>query len=90
MELREVILDTWRRKDAEEASRSPGCFRVLRIGIAIDDFGTRYSNLAYVRRFPAHRIKLDRMSVSELDSQSISRAIVKAIGGNMIATISAR
>ena len=53
--------------------------RALGISIAIDGFGTGYSNFSYLRQFPVRRIKLDGTFVSELGSQSSSRAIVEAI-----------
>jgi len=73
------ITESLSMKDPEESIRILASFKALGIGIAIDDFGTGYSNLAYLRRFPVRRIKLDRSFVSELGSQSSSRAIVEAI-----------
>jgi diguanylate cyclase (GGDEF)-like protein len=73
------ITESLSMKDPEESIRILASFQTLGIGIAIDDFGTGYSNLAYLRRFPVRRIKLDRSFVSELASQSSSRAIVEAM-----------
>ena len=73
------ITESLSMKDPEESIRILASFKALGIGIAIDDFGTGYSNLAYLRRFSVSRIKLDRSFVSELGSQSSSRAIVEAM-----------
>jgi diguanylate cyclase (GGDEF)-like protein/PAS domain S-box-containing protein len=51
------------------------------VRIAIDDFGTGYSSLDYLRRLPAHRIKIAQTFVSHLDSSPGDAAIVKATIG---------
>jgi len=51
------------------------------IHISIDDFGTRYSSLNYLRRFSVNRIKIDQSFVRDLDSSQDSRAIIQAIVG---------
>ena len=38
----------------------------LGVRVAIDDFGRGYSSLAFLSRFPAHLLKIDRMFVEEL------------------------
>ena len=39
----------------------------LGIGIGIDDFGTGFASLTYLRQFPVTFLKIDRSFVSELD-----------------------
>ena len=55
--------------------------RDLDIRIALDDFGTGYSSMGYLTKFPFNRIKIDRSFVADLEIDSGSRAIVRAIIG---------
>ena len=58
------------------------CMRALRnIGceLSIDDFGTGYSSFAYLRQFPVHELKLDRLFIQNLVSDRGDQQIVKAL-----------
>jgi diguanylate cyclase (GGDEF)-like protein len=54
--------------------------RAQGVRVAIDDFGTRYSSLAYLRRLPIHSLKIDRSFVHDLGSGNDS-PIIQAIVG---------
>ncbi|WNS42539.1 EAL domain-containing protein [Paenibacillus sp. MMS20-IR301] len=47
--------------------------------ISLDDFGTGFSSLSYLRRFPVDIIKIDRSFVSELSPAPQADVLVKAI-----------
>jgi diguanylate cyclase (GGDEF)-like protein len=49
------------------------------VTIAIDDFGTGYSALGYLRRLPAHMLKVDRSMTRGVMVDAESRALVGAI-----------
>ena len=49
------------------------------VRIALDDFGSGYSSIGYLRHLPIHAIKLDRSLTCDVVSDSRARAIVSAI-----------
>ena len=58
------------------------CMRALRnIGceLSIDDFGTGYSSFAYLRQFPVHELKIDRVFIQNLVNDRGDQQIVKAL-----------
>jgi diguanylate cyclase (GGDEF)-like protein/PAS domain S-box-containing protein len=59
----------------------PLMHRLKEIGVSlsIDDFGTGFSNLSYLRRFPVDRLKIDLSFVREITTDPGSLAISEAI-----------
>jgi diguanylate cyclase (GGDEF)-like protein len=55
--------------------------RALGVAIHLDDFGTGYSSLSYLHRIPLDAIKIDRAFISAIDSENLSREVVRAILG---------
>jgi len=53
--------------------------KALGVTIALDDFGTGYSSLDTLRSFPFDKIKLDRLFMTEVESNPQSKAIVRAV-----------
>mgnify|MGYP001801797066 FL=1 len=50
----------------------------LGVRIAMDDFGTGFSSLVYLQRFPFDKLKLDQAFVRDLETNDQSRAIARA------------
>jgi EAL domain-containing protein (putative c-di-GMP-specific phosphodiesterase class I) len=69
-----VLLD-----DAEHTIHFLGQLKDLGVGLALDDFGTAFSSLSYVRRFPFDRLKLDISFTSELPQSTRSMLLVEEI-----------
>ena len=55
--------------------------KALGVRIAMDDFGTGYSSLSYLQSFPFDKIKIDQAFISNLDRNTQSTAIVRAVIG---------
>jgi EAL domain-containing protein (putative c-di-GMP-specific phosphodiesterase class I) len=66
-------------KDFDTTISILGRLHTLRVPIAIDDFGTGHSSLAYLKKFPAHMLKVDRSFVKDMTPDSDDAAIAQAI-----------
>jgi diguanylate cyclase (GGDEF)-like protein/PAS domain S-box-containing protein len=53
--------------------------RQLGLGVSIDDFGTGFSSLRYLRDLPVTAVKLDQSFVQQLGEDPAAAAIVKAM-----------
>jgi diguanylate cyclase (GGDEF)-like protein len=65
--------------DAQQALSSLHELRSLGAHVALDDFGTGYSSVSYLRDFPFDRIKIDRSFVRDVDTNSATQAIIRAV-----------
>jgi len=74
------ITETVAMQDAPRTIEMIRAFQDHGFEIAIDDFGTGYSSLAYLQRFRAKQLKIDRFFTNGLDENGQEgRAIVSAI-----------
>jgi diguanylate cyclase (GGDEF)-like protein len=76
LEITEQVL----LQDDEETLLLLHQLHTLGVLIVMDDFGTKYSSLNYLRRFPLDRIKIDRSFIADLSNgNEVSMAIVQAV-----------
>jgi len=66
-------------RDPSAAQTTIGECRDLGFRVVLDDFGTYYSSLSYLKKLGADTIKIDRSFVSGLPSDEGDAAIVRAI-----------
>ena len=66
-------------KNAERAIDIMHRLKEMQIQIAIDDFGSGYSSLSYLKRFPIDRLKIDQSFVREATTDPTDVAIIMAI-----------
>lgn len=51
----------------------------LGVSLSLDDFGTGWSSLSYLRQFPIDRLKIDRSFIRDVGTRSAAEAVVKSI-----------
>ncbi|MFM1990308.1 MAG: hypothetical protein RJA99_3265 [Pseudomonadota bacterium] len=65
--------------DPEAALADLEALRAIGVGLAVDDFGTGHSSLAYLTRLPLTTLKIDRAFVRDLTGSERSRAVARTI-----------
>lgn len=73
------VTETAILEDIEESVAAMMRLQALGLDIHIDDFGSGYTSLAYLKRLPASILKIDKMFVSALTEDDKSQAVVAAI-----------
>ena len=86
------ITETTLMHSLDLAANVLGALRALGVQVFLDDFGSGYSSLSYLHRFPLNTIKIDRSFISRLAADKREPAIVESIvalarnvGANVVA-----
>jgi diguanylate cyclase (GGDEF)-like protein len=77
--LRLELTESMMMNDPPAAERALRALQGLGVEIAVDDYGTGFSSLSLVRRFPIHVVKIDRSFVSGCPQNRECVAIVQAV-----------
>jgi EAL domain-containing protein (putative c-di-GMP-specific phosphodiesterase class I) len=75
------VLETGALSDFSEVAETMNACHQLGVEFALDDFGTGYSSLTYLRRLPAHLIKIDQSFVRDMLDDADDMAIVEGVIG---------
>jgi diguanylate cyclase (GGDEF)-like protein/PAS domain S-box-containing protein len=73
------ITETWVMEGPHNAEAQMNLLHDTGISLVIDDFGVANSSMAYLKRFPVQKLKIDRSFVRDVPSDPDDVAIVSAI-----------
>ena len=65
--------------DSEATIKIMRTLKRIGVSLSLDDFGTGWSSLSYLRRFPIDRIKIDRSFLRDIASEPTAEAVVRSI-----------
>ena len=72
------ITETVMMADPAEGFEALEALAALGIRLSVDDFGTGFSSLGYLKRLPVSEIKIDRAFVTDMDQDESDHAIVRS------------
>jgi diguanylate cyclase (GGDEF)-like protein len=72
------VTETYLVDDPDSAFRSLRELSKLGVRVSLDDFGSGFASIGFLRRFPFDRLKIDRSLVAEVESNESSRALIHA------------
>jgi EAL domain-containing protein (putative c-di-GMP-specific phosphodiesterase class I) len=75
LEVTETVL----MADPEVAAKALASIRDLGVRVALDDFGSGYSSLSHLRRFPIDIVKIDKSFVDDVAHEGAESAIARGI-----------
>jgi diguanylate cyclase (GGDEF)-like protein/PAS domain S-box-containing protein len=75
LEVTETVL----MADPVAAASALGHIRDLGVRVALDDFGSGYSSLSHLRRFPIDIVKIDKSFVDDVGGSGVESAIARGI-----------
>jgi diguanylate cyclase (GGDEF)-like protein len=73
------LTETMIMENAEHNIYTLQQMKEMGLGLSIDDFGTDYSSLSYLKRFPLNELKIDRSFIKDIHTDADDAAIVAAI-----------
>lgn len=71
------VTETSMMQDPLNSLKALNSLHAAGIPISIDDFGSGYSSLSYIKQLPASEIKIDRSLITELSVREQDRVIVR-------------
>jgi len=75
------ITETVMMEDARAMLETLQRLKALGVLLAVDDFGTGYASLSYLKRFPVDRLKIDRAFIRDLPDDPDDAAIAVSVIG---------
>jgi len=75
LEITESVFE----QESEHLLRQMQALQALGVHLSLDDFGTGFSSLSHLRRYPFDEIKIDRTFVSDCTESSFSRGIIEMV-----------
>ncbi|MGZ5357021.1 MAG: EAL domain-containing protein, partial [Solirubrobacterales bacterium] len=77
--LRLELTETTLFEEGEDPAAGLGALRALGVMLVLDDFGTGFSSLGYLKRLPLSGIKLDRSFIVNLTEGGEDAVIVRTV-----------
>jgi diguanylate cyclase (GGDEF)-like protein len=73
------ITESWVMEGPYRAEQQMRLLHEMGVSLVIDDFGVANSSMAYLKRFPVQKLKIERSFIRDIVSDSDDAAIVSAI-----------